>query len=77
MPQQLNNVLAFTVNVSEIETRINGQLAGRVFGFRLLPTERGLVLKGSACTFHAKQLAQHAVMDATDIPIASNEIDVG
>jgi hypothetical protein len=36
----------------------------------------GLVLTGQASTYYAKQLAQHAVMEATALPILANEIDV-
>jgi hypothetical protein len=36
----------------------------------------GLVLQGNTLTFHAKQLAQHAIMEATRLPILANEIEV-
>jgi hypothetical protein len=36
----------------------------------------GLVLRGRAQTFYTKQLAQHAVMRATALPILANEIEV-
>jgi hypothetical protein len=36
----------------------------------------GLVLMGLAMTYHAKQLAQHAAMEAVDVPIRANEIEV-
>jgi hypothetical protein len=35
-----------------------------------------LVLRGHAHTYHAKQLAQHAVMEASSLPIRSNELEV-
>ncbi len=35
-----------------------------------------LVLRGFARTYHAKQLAQHAVMTETEMPILANEIEV-
>jgi hypothetical protein len=35
-----------------------------------------LVLCGHAHTYYAKQLAQHAVMEASSLPIRANEIDV-
>jgi hypothetical protein len=34
------------------------------------------VLRGRARTYYAKQLAQHAVMQATALPILRNEIEV-
>lgn len=36
----------------------------------------GLVLRGRTCTYYAKQLTQHAVMELTEFPILANEIDV-
>jgi len=33
-------------------------------------------LRGRAKTYYAKQLAQHAVMEATDLPVLANEIEV-
>jgi hypothetical protein len=51
-------------------------LHGRVRHFRLAARGDGLVLTGHARTYHAKQLAQHAVMEATPLPIVANEIDV-
>ncbi len=36
----------------------------------------GLVLEGHTHTYYAKQLAQHAVMEAVDLPIHANEIVV-
>jgi hypothetical protein len=36
----------------------------------------GLVLRGRAATYHAKQLAQHAAMELATMPILSNEIEV-
>jgi len=34
------------------------------------------VLQGRTRTYHAKQLAQHAVMEITELPILANEIRV-
>jgi hypothetical protein len=36
----------------------------------------GVVLRGRARTYHAKQLAQHAIMEASRLPIRANEIEV-
>jgi hypothetical protein len=35
-----------------------------------------LVLQGQAHTYYAKQLAQHALLEATRLPIRANEIEV-
>jgi hypothetical protein len=52
------------------------RVAGRVRAFRLVHSEEGLILQGHAFTHYAKQLAQHAVMAPTTLPIAANEIEV-
>jgi hypothetical protein len=44
--------------------------------FQLTFRERGLVLRGHAHTWYAKQLALQAVMEATQLPILLNEIEV-
>jgi hypothetical protein len=59
-----------------IEARVQGRIGGRVFQFRLDWCEGGLVLRGHSVTYYAKQLAQHAVMAATELPIRRNEIEV-
>jgi hypothetical protein len=43
---------------------------------QVLGRDNGLVLKGHSRTYYAKQLAQHAVMEATQLPILANEIEV-
>lgn len=64
-------------HLSELETRLQGKLRGRVHEFQMLRLDAGVVLRGFARTYHAKQLAQHAVMTETDLPILANEIEVG
>jgi hypothetical protein len=61
------------VRLTEILQR---RLANQVQGFRLIAFNGGLVLLGQSSTYYAKQLAQHALMGATDLPIVSNEIEV-
>jgi hypothetical protein len=62
--------------IERIENRIRHQLSGRLRDFRLEVGDAGVVLRGRARTYYAKQLAQHAVMAATDQPILRNEIEV-
>jgi hypothetical protein len=38
--------------------------------------ERGVILRGRSRTFYEKQLAQHALMQITRLPILANEIEV-
>ena len=44
--------------------------------FQLVVRDQGLVLRGHAHTYYAKQLAQQAVMETTSLPIQANEIEV-
>lgn len=62
--------------LDELETHVQSQLGGRVRYFQLAALPDGLVLHGHAATYHAKQLAQEAVMRASNRPIVANEIEV-
>jgi hypothetical protein len=59
-----------------LEAQVQSRLAGRVRNLQLLAQGRCLVLKGNAPCYYAKQLAQHAVMQASGFPILANEIAV-
>lgn len=79
----MNDGMAVTTAVSnatdrlaELEVRVQGRLSGRVRSLQLYVHKFGIVLRGFARTYHAKQLAQHAVMSETDVPILANEIEV-
>ena len=61
---------------TELEARIQCRLGGQIREFRLVVADNGLLLRGHARTYYAKQLAQHAVMEATGLPILANEIEV-
>ena len=61
---------------TQIEARIRSRLSGRIRGLQVLRENNGLILRGRTPTYYAKQLAQHAVMAATDLPILANEIEV-
>jgi hypothetical protein len=62
--------------ITELQTHVQCRLGRQLRHFRVLKTEQGLVLRGFARTYYAKQLAQHAVLEATTLPIAANEIEV-
>jgi hypothetical protein len=62
--------------IDRLVTAVQNQLAGRVSDLRLLLRDRGLVLQGRARSYYAKQLAQHAVIMATELPLLSNDIEV-
>jgi hypothetical protein len=62
--------------IEQLEARVRCQLSGRVRDLQVLGQDNGLVLRGHTHTYYAKQLAQHAVMEATELPILANEIEV-
>ncbi len=62
--------------LDRIGQRVQHQLTGRLQDFHLKRGSAGLILRGRVRTYYAKQLAQHAVMAATDLPIMRNDIEV-
>lgn len=68
--------LRTTDGVTELEEHIRCRLNGQVRDFQLVLAGAGLLLRGEAPTYYAKQLAQHAVMEATGLHILANEIEV-
>ncbi len=62
--------------LDRIGQRVQHQLCGRLHDFHLKQGRAGLILRGRVRTYYAKQLAQHAVMAATDLPIMRNDIEV-
>jgi hypothetical protein len=68
--------LASDLLASELVLHLQYRLAGRVRDFCLICADGGVILRGYSRTYYAKQLAQHAVMQATDLPILANEIMV-
>jgi hypothetical protein len=62
--------------IARLEDHVDSRLSGRVHAFHLRLCDDGLVLSGRAPTYYAKQLAQHMVMQATDLPIRANDIEV-
>ena len=62
--------------LTRIEEHVHARLTGLVGDFQLLLRDGGFVLRGRVHTYYAKQLAQHAVMEATSLPIRANELEV-
>ena len=62
--------------MDNLEGNVRRRLNGRVRDFRLLFQDNGLIMQGYAFTYYAKQLAQHAIMQATRLPILANDIEV-
>lgn len=63
-------------NLDEFENRLQVRLSGRIQNLHIIRQDRGLILHGRAHTYYAKQVAQHAIMAETDVPILANEIEV-
>ena len=59
-----------------LESTLVRRLGNRVRGLRIIVLPDGLILQGRTATYHAKQMAQHIAMEATDLPILANEIVV-
>jgi hypothetical protein len=76
MNEQLERDAATCEHLAQIEERIRCAFTGRVRDFQLVLLDQGLILRGQAHTYYAKQLAQHAVMEATSFRIRANEIEV-
>ncbi len=67
------------VNVMEedrLESLLQHRLGNRIRDLRVQRYPTGLVIQGRAATYHAKQLAQHAVMELASMPILANDIEV-
>src|SRR5262245_45616254 len=63
--------------LDQLDAHVQNRLSGYLRDFKLLRRNNGLVLQGHAHTYYAKQLAQHAVMEASiGLPIVANEIEV-
>ena len=62
--------------LARIEEHVRCRLTGLLRDFQLVFHDNGLVLRGHVHTFYAKQLAQHAVMEASSLPIRANEMVV-
>jgi hypothetical protein len=76
MSQQAQTDAATPDILARIEQYVRCRLAGRVCDFQLVFRDKGLVLRGRVHTYYAKQLAQHAVMNASTLPIRANEMEV-
>ena len=63
-------------DVDQLQVHLQSRLLGKVRSFQLVVQDRGLILRGQSHTYYAKQLAQHAVMEAAELPILANEIEV-
>ncbi len=61
---------------TQIESRLQARMGSQVRHIRIECRSDGVILQGCATTYHAKQMAQHLVMEITNQPIIANEIEV-
>lgn len=60
-----------------LEGYIERRASGRIRDLHVVWSEDGIILQGRTRTYHAKQLAQQAVLDLTDgYPLLTNQIEV-
>jgi hypothetical protein len=62
--------------IDRLAAETGRMLRGRLTGLRIELLGGGVVLSGTARSFYAKQLALHAVMTGTRLPVVRNEIRV-
>jgi hypothetical protein len=67
---------AMDLQNAQFEEIVKVRLNGRITDFQLVVQSQGLILRGKARSYYAKQLAQHTVMKMTSMPILANEIQV-
>jgi hypothetical protein len=76
LPDALTRGFPVSEDLAGFEEHLRCRLGGMVRDFKLVATNEGLVLRGHAHTYYAKQLAQQAVLTASTAPIVANEIEV-
>ena len=60
-----------------IEGYIERRASGRIRDLHVVCSDDAIILQGRSRTYHAKQLAQEAVLDLTDgHPLLTNQIEV-
>jgi hypothetical protein len=71
-----NGALQSPEEIARLKTLVRNRLSGRIQDIRVIVHGPGLILCGRTQTYHAKQLAQHVLMEAVRLPILANEIEV-
>jgi hypothetical protein len=59
-----------------LEAMMYRRLGNRIRDLRVRIDPAGVILQGRTATYHAKQLAQHAAMELSNLPILANDIQV-
>jgi hypothetical protein len=76
MNKQAQTGPATRETLSRIEEHVRCRLTGLLREFQLVFHDKALVLRGHVHTYYAKQMAQHAVMEVSSLPIRANEVEV-
>jgi hypothetical protein len=63
-------------DVERLELLVQRRLGNRIRDLRVSLRPDGVALSGRSTTYHAKQLAQHAAMELSDLPVVANDIEV-
>jgi len=75
MTEQLDAGTVTCDSLAGIGEPIPCRMAGRVSNFRVFLREPGLLMEGYAQSYHARHMAQQAVMEAISLPIRASEIE--
>jgi hypothetical protein len=62
--------------LQELEVFLRERLRGQARDLRVEMTDKGIILRGKARTYYAKQLAQEVLLERTPLPLVANEIEV-
>jgi hypothetical protein len=60
----------------QLESLLQRRLGNRIRDLSVLVLPGGIILQGRTSTYHAKQLAQHAAMELSPLPLLANDIEV-
>ena len=72
----MNESRSDTLLPEKIETLLQRKLGNRIRCLQVHLVEGGLVLEGYTATYYAKQIAQHAAMEITGVPLWADNIEV-
>jgi hypothetical protein len=65
-----------TNDVGVLEAHVRQRVLGQVSDLRVQVLDHGIMLRGWTRSFYIKQLAQHAIFEASQLPLVGNEIEV-
>ncbi len=62
--------------LEQAEAVLQQRLRGRLWEVRVVRQGQGVVLRGQAINYHAKQLGQHIAIKECQLTVLANEIEV-